>query len=460
MLNPPSQPSAASESLKLLNSPGQDSSSHKITSTEVYALSLLAINNSMTFWMAYIVVYINPGDTPYTSMEVDLELTETQYGLLSGVTYFLLSALFSIFLGALVDKYSRKWTLVVAAFLWSGLVVAQSFATNFTTIIIPRIMMEIALTASNASALSLISDYFSAEYRGRACSLYEFGVYVGIGLSSFSIVLAKLTGWRNTLRICGGVGAFVAFLTLFIKEPQRGKFNSLQDNKEIEDISKSLSQIEKFKTSLKIIFTNKVCILLCLSNIVRYFGSSAIGFWSVKFFKSKFPDYQSEYSIINGVSVITINLISLYVGGAIGDYYEQKTPAAKSYIIAIGALISFPFLLVAFKFSNNFWLSVSLFMFSFLFSESWRGIVFSMLQNVFPSQLIGSAFAVFQVSGGITGASSSLLLGILSDKYNAAENPTAAGNLLTIVVGSAYIGSAPLFLLSGYFYGKYQFSQC
>lgn len=124
----------------------------------------------------------------------------------------------------------------------------------------------------------------------------------------------------------------------------------------------------------------------------------------MRFFKSKFPDYQNEYSIINGISLITINLISLYVGGTVGDYYDNKNPAVKSYIVAIGGLISFPFLLITFVFSTNFWLSASLFMLSFLFSESWFGNVLSMIQNVFPSQLIGSATAVFLVSGGISGA--------------------------------------------------------
>ncbi|CAI2367683.1 unnamed protein product [Moneuplotes crassus] len=459
MLNNTSQAEGSpnSDSRRLLSE--IEIADQKLGFKEIYGVVILAANNAVAFWMAFIVVYVNPGDTPHTSMEKDLGLTQTEYGLLSGVTYSLLSALFSIFSGSLVDKFSRKWTLVIAAFLWSGLTFTQSFATNFVTIIIPRIVMEIALTANQASSLSLISDYFNSKYRARACSFYQFGLYVGLGFGSFSIIITKLIGWRNAFRVCAGFGGFIAFLTIFISEPQRGKFNSEQDNQDFKDISLSMSRFEKLKKSLKIIFTNKICIFLCLSNMVRIFGTSTIGFWAVRFFKSKFPDYQNEYSIFNGISLITINLISLYVGGALGDHYDNKNPAVKSYIVAIGCLISFPFLLVAFVFSTNFWLSSSLFMLSFLFSESWYGNVLSMIQNVFPSQLVGSATAVFLVSGGISGACSNLLLGILSDKYHTSKNPKAAGNLLIILVGISYIGSAPLFIISGYFYKKYILSK-
>lgn len=94
-------------------------------------------------------------------------------------------------------------------------------------------------------------------------------------------------------------------------------------------------------------------------------------------------------------------------------------------------------------------------MVSFLFSEMWFGSAVSMLQNIFPAQLIGSAMAVFLFSGSIAGALSNLFLGLLNDKYQADENPTAAGNLLTIVVGVSYIGSAPFFILSGILYQRY-----
>ena len=40
----------------------------------------------MAQWNAYMVVFANPGDDAYTSLEIDLGLTETEYGILSGVT--------------------------------------------------------------------------------------------------------------------------------------------------------------------------------------------------------------------------------------------------------------------------------------------------------------------------------------------------------------------------------------
>jgi len=137
----------------------------------------------------------------------------------------------------------------------------------------------------------------------------------------------------------------------------------------------------------------------------------------VRFFKKVYPSYQNEFSIINGVSLITINIAAAYTGGALGDHYDKRKPQVKSIIAGIGPLISFPFLIIAFIFSNNFWLSVILFVSSFFFAEMWMGTTVSMLQDIFPSQITGTAISVFLLSGGLAGAISNLLLGILNDHY-------------------------------------------
>jgi len=119
----------------------------KLNLVDIYLMFILAANHMIAQWMAYMVIYSNPGDTPFTSLEVDLGLSETEYGILSGFTFALINAIFAIFSGVLVDKYSRKWILVIAGVLWSLLTITQSFTTSFLTIIFPRILMEIATTA-------------------------------------------------------------------------------------------------------------------------------------------------------------------------------------------------------------------------------------------------------------------------------------------------------------------------
>lgn len=140
---------------------------------EAFSLFALTANNIAYHWMLLLVVFVNSGDTPFDSLEIDLGLTETQYGLLSGVTFYLISSVFTVLSGIIVDKVSRKVVLIVAAIFWSGLTIAQSFSTSFINIMIPRIGMEMAMSACNPTALSLVSDYYNKKSRARASSIYQ-----------------------------------------------------------------------------------------------------------------------------------------------------------------------------------------------------------------------------------------------------------------------------------------------
>ena len=73
-------------------------------------------------------------------------------------------------------------------------------------------------------------------------------------------------------------------------------------------------------------------------------------------------------------------------------------------------------------------------------SEMWIGPCVAMIQSIYPAELVGAATALFCLSGGISGASSTLILGILGDSYHSNSNPNATGYLLTILVGISYLG--------------------
>jgi len=53
-----------------------------------------------------LVVYSNSGPDPYTNLQQDLNLNETEYGILSGTTYTVITALSGIFMGFAADKWN------------------------------------------------------------------------------------------------------------------------------------------------------------------------------------------------------------------------------------------------------------------------------------------------------------------------------------------------------------------
>lgn len=77
------------------------------------------------------------------------------------------------------------------------------------------------MSACVPASVSLITDYFRHEVRGRANSVFAFGVYLGGGLSSLSLIIDEAVGWRDTILIVCFVSIVLALPILILKEPPR-----------------------------------------------------------------------------------------------------------------------------------------------------------------------------------------------------------------------------------------------
>merc|ERR1711998_810274 len=78
---------------------------------------------------------------------------------------------------------------------------------------------------SNPLSFSLIADYFPPENRATANSVIQAGNYIGVGVSSFSILLITQFGWRAQYGIMAGLSTLFGLATmLFVKEPERGRY--------------------------------------------------------------------------------------------------------------------------------------------------------------------------------------------------------------------------------------------
>lgn len=85
-------------------------------------------------------------------------------------------------------------------------------------------VMRVAHAACNSITnplfYSLVADYFPRNQRGTANSILQSANYIGIALSSISVIIIGKLGWRPTYTLMGVLGiALGAFSNFFIKEP-------------------------------------------------------------------------------------------------------------------------------------------------------------------------------------------------------------------------------------------------
>jgi len=138
----------------------QSLSIQKLSFWDIFIILILMCNNITSKNLAFLPAFSSPGEEAFSNFEIDLGLTKTQYGILSGVTFTLISGIFALVNGIIVDRYNRKWILIISGIIWSLMVVVQSFSTNFITILIPRLVLEVATTATGPAGISIISDTF------------------------------------------------------------------------------------------------------------------------------------------------------------------------------------------------------------------------------------------------------------------------------------------------------------
>jgi predicted MFS family arabinose efflux permease len=277
--------------------------------------------------------------------------------------------------------------------------------------------MEVCLSACFPLCFSLISDGFHPKFRARASAVYTLGLYLGVAMSSLSIIIVGKLGWRNTYRLIAGLSLGSCLQVLTIQEPKRGRFDD-RDQKHTMKANKS-----NLWRSLKVLLTNKTFLVLILASSLRFLGGYSIGFWGAKFFQGMYEDKDTQYSLFNMIIYGVIGMSSSYTGGYVSDKLDKRFPMTKGIICGTCVLVSFPFILIAFTLSHNFYLSISMFGISFYCSEMWYGPSVSMLLTLFPAQYSGIAIAIFSLTGSLMGSLSNLVLGILGDHYNTAEHP-------------------------------------
>ena len=176
-------------------------------------------------------------------------------------------------MGFIADRVPRKWGLIFFSFLWSVASFVQAFANSFLAILLPRIFMEICLAATFPFSYSLISDSFPPEYWGRASAVYTLGLYLGVAMSSISLVFIGLIGWWITYMIVSGLSLLCCAQILLIKEPRRGRYNTKDQIENAEEVKTT------FWATFKILFSSATFVVLVFASALRYFGGYSIGFW-------------------------------------------------------------------------------------------------------------------------------------------------------------------------------------
>ena len=133
-----------------------------------------------------------------TSIISDLNLSDSQFGLLTGPVFVFFYSIMGLFMGALADRVHRPKLIAAGLVLWSVLTALSGMAKSFIQIGVARLFIGVGESVMAPSAISMIADLFPKANRGTATGIYYLGVPLGAG-GSFIVagILGPMIGWRN-----------------------------------------------------------------------------------------------------------------------------------------------------------------------------------------------------------------------------------------------------------------------
>ena len=114
-------------------------------------------------------------------IRADLHISDSEFGLLHGLSFALLYCLVGLPAGTLIDRYPRRVIIASGIALWTVMTALCGTSRYFWQLFLARIGVGLGEGTLSPSAYSLLADCFPKERLGRAMSLYISGAAIGTG---------------------------------------------------------------------------------------------------------------------------------------------------------------------------------------------------------------------------------------------------------------------------------------
>lgn len=285
-------------------------------------------------------------------IKADLNITDSQLGLLSGIAFGLFYAFMGLPLGWLADRWSRKGTILVGLGTWSVATAFCGLAGNYIQLLTARIAVGAGEAGLAPASYSIVYDRFPRHMLSRAMSLFQVGAVLGSGLALFLAgaiytffknggglafpLIGDLQPWQQTFIIFSLPGLPFMAMLAFIQEPKR--IPSKTPGKEFNQ-----SLLAVLKDDIFLYST----LFLGMSGVVL--ATYALLSWVPSILIREFSWSPGTVGATYGAIVSIVSSIGLLTGGALADFLVRREVKFAHIAIAFGsAAVALPcFLLLS-----------------------------------------------------------------------------------------------------------------
>lgn len=374
-----------------------------------YALFMLVVVYTSAFVDRQIMgVLLEP-------VKLDLGLSDTQMGFMTGLAFALFYATLGMPIAFLADRWNRRNIVALAVAIWSFMTALGAFAVGFWSLAVARIGVGVGEAGASPPAHSMIADMYPEEERSGALGIYSLGIYFGIMLGFLAgAYVAEYYGWRAAFLVVGLPGLIIAAVVRFtLIEPPRGAADGIEPAPaEPIDWSKMWSEIlSGFKHLLRDPVSRNVTFGIMLVAFVGYGGTT----WIAAFFIRSHGMSLVEVGLYLAFAVGVFGALGAFLGGRLADWAAKKHLAGAMWVVAAAKVAAAP-LVVWFFLESNLTVALIIYLPTLLLGAFYLGPSFAMIQTRAPLKMRALASAIMLFIVNLVGMGlGPQAVGILSD---------------------------------------------
>ena len=388
----------------------------------------------------------------------DLGLTNTEFGLLTGLIFIFFYSVAGVFMGVLADRVNRTRLIAAGLALWSALTALSGMAKGFVSLAIPRLFIGIGESIMTPTAMSLLADRFPSSRLGFASGVYYMGVPIGVAASLFVVAyLEPLLGWRGCFYALGGLGLALAAIMFFMKETPRKHETEALAKKEAEKEDQSgeaLTEIERpsvkemLATLVQAFKSSPALLMTVLGGVAFHFVLGAATFEQLWFVQERGFD-RSEIAELSGWLAFAGGIAGNLFGGIGGDWFLRKTGMGRPMFLFWIMLILTPISLYYRVIDPT-----SLFFLFGIFIGYFQlgcfyGPTFATVQELVPPQIRGTLVAFYILSLNFFGLGLGVTGGGIVVDWMIAEAISEPYTMTLLAFTALSLLAIPLFYFAG-----------
>ena len=293
-------------------------------------------------------------------VQAEFHVSKEQIGFLTSafLGFYMVAA---PFVGPLADRYSRKVIITLGAIFWSGLTLLTAVTHTYTELLVRHTLVGVGEATFVTIAPTFVADLFHENVRGRILGVFYLAIPVGSAAGYLlGGYLAPHHGWRFPFYIAAAPGFLLALAVMFLKEPERGQFDSTHDAG-LGDLLPSDFKGGHAKTVFLIVWLylkrlagiaytlaqNPAFLTSTLGMAFMTYSLGGIQVWMPQFLNTERHYTLESANLMFGIIIVIDGILAALTGGWLGDYLLLRMKSAYYFVSAVSMALGVPIMTVA-----------------------------------------------------------------------------------------------------------------